>query len=121
LYAERTRIAEQIDREELRLARRRRETAMGSNAVIDAAADLYCVSVQAVLSQNRSPRVVKARQAACWILRAQEWSLPRIGEALGRDHTTVLYACRKVDASPSTKALLWPIVHRFDRLVEEAS
>ena len=61
--------------------------------------------------------MVKARQAACWILRTQEWSLPRIAAAMGRDHTTVLHACRQVDKRPATKALLWPIVHKFEEAV----
>lgn len=49
---------------------------------------------------RRTAPIVKARQTACFVARRFTGrSLPSIGNALGRkDHTTVLYACRKVEA-----------------------
>lgn len=79
--------------------------------IIDTAADLYGVDVDEVLSTSRNDRVVRARQAACWLLRGHGMSLPEIGKAIGRDHTTVLHAVRKIDADPGRRSLLWKILH----------
>jgi chromosomal replication initiation ATPase DnaA len=78
--------------------------------IIAAAADLYGVDVDDVLSTSRADRAVRARQGACWLLRGHGMSLPEIGRALGRDHTTVLYACRKIDADPGRRSLLWKLL-----------
>lgn len=103
LYRMRTRIAAEIDYYE-------RAGLTRTEHVIAAAADLYGVTADAVLSNDRGGRVVLARQAACWLLRARGLSLPTIGRALGRDHTTVLYACNKLDADPAKRALLYALL-----------
>ncbi len=43
---------------------------------------------------------VAARWAVFWALRQAPycWSLPRIGKFMERDHTTILYALRRVEA-----------------------
>ena len=75
--------------------------------IISRAARLYDVEPDDIFGQNRHRRPTLARQAACWMLRNHAGlSLPCIGGILGIDHTTVLYACRKIDGSPSARALL---------------
>jgi chromosomal replication initiator protein len=75
--------------------------------VILRAARLYDVEPDDILSRNRHRRPMLARQAACWMLRNHVGlSLARIGNVLGVDHTTVMLACRKIDAAPSIRALL---------------
>lgn len=111
LYRKRAWLAAEIEREEAAQARRGRAT-VSSGAVIGSTADLYGVTVEQVLSTSRDPRIVKARQGAMWLLRADGWSLPKIGAALGRDHTTVLHACNKIDGDPATRGLLWPLLRR---------
>lgn len=94
-----------IDREidaELRL----QAAPLGSDSAIQRAAELYGIAPAEVISGSRRPHVVKARQGAAWLLRSKGLSLPQIGFLLGCHHTTVLHACRKIDASPSTRALL---------------
>jgi hypothetical protein len=45
-----------------------------------------------VLGRSRSPRPVAARKELCRRMRHElGWSLSRIGEKIGRDHTTVLH------------------------------
>lgn len=45
----------------------------------------------AVFTENRQPRVVVARRELCEVLRHLGWTLPRIGRAVGRHHTSVLH------------------------------
>jgi chromosomal replication initiator protein len=61
-------------------------------------ADSFGVSVENLIGPDRRQEVVLPRQIAMYLLREEaNYSLPKIGEALGgRDHTTVMYACQKV-------------------------
>lgn len=65
--------------------------------VIDAVAQVFKISVDKILSADRSRNVAEPRHLAMYILREDaKISLPQIGEAFGgRDHTTVMYAIKK--------------------------
>ena len=66
-------------------------------AVVDLVAKVYNLSVDRLLSPDRSRDVALPRQIAMYLMRETNLSLPQIGQALGgRDHTTVMYACEKV-------------------------
>jgi chromosomal replication initiator protein len=65
--------------------------------VIDIVAKAFNLSVDRMLSPERSHDVALPRQIAMFLMRETNVSLPQIGQALGgRDHTTVMYACEKV-------------------------
>jgi chromosomal replication initiator protein len=67
------------------------------DAVVDLVARTFNLSVEQLLSPDRSHDVVLPRQIAMYLMRETNVSLPQIGQALGgRDHTTVMYACKKV-------------------------
>jgi chromosomal replication initiator protein len=61
-------------------------------------ADYYQLKMSDLLSRRRSRSVARPRQVAMSIAKElTNHSLPEIGESFGgRDHTTVLHACRKV-------------------------
>lgn len=61
-------------------------------------ADQYKLKMSDLLSKRRSRSIARPRQVAMYIAKElTNHSLPEIGEAFGgRDHTTVLHACRKV-------------------------
>jgi|TARA_B100000745_G_scaffold119429_1_gene77210 chromosomal replication initiator protein len=61
-------------------------------------AEYYKVKVSDLLSKRRSRSVARPRQMAMSLAKElTSHSLPEIGESFGgRDHTTVLHACRKV-------------------------
>lgn len=61
-------------------------------------ADYYKIKVAEMYSQKRTRAIARPRQAAMWLARElTPHSLPEIGEAFGgRDHTTVLHACRTI-------------------------
>ncbi|WP_018948296.1 chromosomal replication initiator protein DnaA [Thioalkalivibrio sp. ALMg11] len=61
-------------------------------------ADYYRVKVADLLSSRRSRSIARPRQIAMALAKElTQHSLPEIGQAFGgRDHTTVIHACRKV-------------------------
>jgi chromosomal replication initiator protein len=61
-------------------------------------AEYYKVRVSELLSKKRTRSIARPRQVAMALAKElTNHSLPEIGEAFGgRDHTTVLHACRKV-------------------------
>ena len=61
-------------------------------------ADFYKIKVAEMYSQKRTRAIARPRQVAMWLARElTAHSLPEIGDAFGgRDHTTVLHACRTV-------------------------
>ena len=67
-------------------------------AIQDAACAHFDLTREELLSRSRAERVVWPRQAAMYLCKElTEQSLPAIARAFaGRDHTTVLYACKRV-------------------------
>lgn len=67
--------------------------------LVHAAAAEFGVSVGAILSPRRDAAFVEARQVVMYLAVAHLGrSLPTIGRCLQRDHTTVLYAHRRIAA-----------------------
>lgn len=57
----------------------------------------YNIRVADLNSQRRTRSLARPRQMAMSLAKElTQHSLPEIGEAFGRDHTTVLHACRKI-------------------------
>jgi len=67
-------------------------------------ADYYKIKVSEMYSKKRSRNVARPRQIAMALAKElTQLSLPDIGEAFGgRDHTTVLHACRKIASLKAT-------------------
>ncbi len=68
-------------------------------------AEYYKIKVADLLSKRRSRSVARPRQMAMALAKElTNHSLPEIGDAFGgRDHTTVLHACRKIRAATRRK------------------
>jgi chromosomal replication initiator protein len=66
--------------------------------ILETIAREFDVSLEELLSTNRSQRIAFPRQVAMYMLREEsELSLPKIGEILGgRDHTTIMYGHEKI-------------------------
>jgi chromosomal replication initiator protein len=73
-------------------------------AIQAAACEHFGLTLQELLSRSRAERVVWPRQAAMYLCKElTTQSLPAIGRAFGgRDHTTVLHACKRVAAHIAT-------------------
>jgi chromosomal replication initiator protein len=67
--------------------------------ILEAVAEDKGLTVEDLTGQNRSAKIAIPRQLAMYILREyNEISFPQVGELLGgRDHTTVMYATKKVN------------------------
>ncbi|MEM1175360.1 MAG: chromosomal replication initiator protein DnaA [Pseudomonadota bacterium] len=68
-------------------------------------ADYYKIRVADLLSKKRSRSIARPRQLAMALSKElTNHSLPEIGDAFGgRDHTTVLHGCRRVEALRETE------------------
>lgn len=62
------------------------------------AAEYYNIKISDILSKRRSRTIARPRQMAMYLAKElTNHSLPEIGDAFGgRDHTTVLHACKRI-------------------------
>ena len=69
-------------------------------------AEYYNIKISDILSKRRNRTIARPRQVAMALAKeVTNHSLPEIGEAFGgRDHTTVLHACRKIAELRETSA-----------------
>ena len=72
--------------------------------ILMAVADAFDVTLDALCGRDRSREVSSARQVAMYIAHKKaEIPLQQVGEALGgRNHSTVLYSCERVEALLAT-------------------
>lgn len=77
----------------------------------------FRVTVKQLRGAARHRNVLLARQSAMYLARRKTpLSLVRIGEAFGgRDHTTVMNACRKIEATIATDATMAGILRDIER------
>jgi len=69
-----------------------------ATSIINDVAESYGVTVEALLSTKRARPLPDARSIACWLLcYTLHMSTTEAGEALNRDHSTVIVAIKKVD------------------------
>ena len=96
------------------IARRERPTI---DRVLDLTAAAFDVSREELLSAARSARVAWPRQLAMYLARRHTGaSLPAIGERFGgRNHTTVMYACRKASERLALDPAAQALVHDLER------
>ena len=74
------------------------ETVIAPIEIINAVASFYKITPDEIYGNSRTAAIAMARQIAMYICREQtNLSLPKIGQLFGnRDHTTVMYANRRV-------------------------
>ena len=74
--------------------------------IMKTAAEYYKVKMADLLSKRRSRAIARPRQLAMALCKElTNHSLPEIGDAFGgRDHTTVLHACRQIKSLAETNA-----------------
>jgi chromosomal replication initiator protein len=68
-------------------------------AVMEDTASRAGLSLQELRSLDRSATLAKTRAIAMWRVRQLGLSYPEIGRLFGRDHTSVIAAVRKIDAT----------------------
>ncbi len=83
--------------------------------IVEEVARTYDVSEKDILSKRKTAELARARQIAMYIAKeTTELAYKPIGEAFGKDHTTVLYAVKKVDMwlkeNPHEKEIIEDII-----------
>jgi chromosomal replication initiation ATPase DnaA len=81
------------------------------------AAAVFQISPVEIFTLDRHAEIRDARAVVYFVGRLLGESYPRIGHALGRDHTTVLSGCRKVAADPRLRAIADDIAGQLGRAV----
>ncbi|MDC7226129.1 MAG: chromosomal replication initiator protein DnaA [Spirochaetales bacterium] len=83
--------------------------------------DYFNVSTADLKSKKRTKAVTLPRQIAMYILRElTEYSTTEIGyEFGGRDHTTVMHACQRIESRMKTDSTLEPTINNLIRTVKD--
>lgn len=91
-------ITPEFAQETLRDLLRAQQQAIGIPNIQKTVADYYGLQMKDLLSKRRTRSLARPRQVAMALTKElTEHSLPEIGDAFaGRDHTTVLHACRQI-------------------------
>ncbi|QBD79966.1 chromosomal replication initiator protein DnaA [Ktedonosporobacter rubrisoli] len=76
-----------------------REASLNGRQIAEAVADYYHTSLEAMRGKQRDKHIVMPRQIAMYLIRQEtQASLLEIGQFFGgRDHSTVLHACEKIE------------------------
>ncbi|MEO7021775.1 MAG: chromosomal replication initiator protein DnaA [Ktedonobacteraceae bacterium] len=76
-----------------------RESRLDSRQIAEVVAEFYHISLEAMCSKQRDKYIVMPRQIAMYLIRQEtQVSLLEIGQIFGgRDHSTVMHACEKID------------------------
>jgi chromosomal replication initiator protein len=85
-----------------------REPRLNSQQITQAVAEYYRVSLEDICGKQRDKHIVMPRQIAMYLIR-QETQIPlvEIGQLFGgRDHSTVLHACEKIDRAMTIDSTL---------------
>jgi len=79
--------------------------------IIKTVAEFYNITINDLIDRSRKKELVRPRQITMYLIRKElNNSYPSIGEKLGgRDHTTVMYACQKIEKD----------IQKQDSIIEE--
>ncbi|MCX8013533.1 MAG: chromosomal replication initiator protein DnaA, partial [Rectinema sp.] len=102
---------------------RMRPQSINVGSIIRTVADYYKLSVSDIKGKKRSKNIALARQVAMYIIREiTDYSTTEIGtEFNGRDHTTVMHSCQKIEDMIKFDATFSAVVQRLIRECKEAS
>lgn len=75
------------------------DISLESQKVLQKVAQAYNFTVDDLINHDRTPSLVQARHIVMYLLRTDlALSFPNIAVLLDRDHTTILYGCKKVQS-----------------------
>lgn len=82
-----------------------------SRRILIACCIRFGVTLEEVQSLRRGARIVQARQVACWLMKQfTRESFPSMARRIGgRDHTTPLHACKKINAQIAYNRATLPV------------
>ena len=90
------------------------------DVIIDCVSDYYNLSPTLLRGDSRKKEIAHARHVAVYLTREMTgMSLPRIGDAFGRDHSTIINSCDKVTRLMETSQDLRSAVADIRRMVTQ--
>jgi chromosomal replication initiator protein len=82
--------------------------------------EYYKIKLTDLLSKKRNRQVVRPRHIAMWLCRhVTQFSLPIIGDAFDRDHTSVMNACDNIEALRAKDSVLAHDLHVLVQMFKE--
>jgi chromosomal replication initiator protein len=99
-----------------------RQANMSIELIQKVVAEYFSLSSNDLKSKKRTQNIVFPRQLAMYIVREiTEFSTTEIGQVFGgRDHTTVMYSCDKIEEKKRADPTLEPTIESLKRLIKEA-
>jgi chromosomal replication initiator protein len=100
----------------------KRHSAITVDSIIRMVADYYKLSLSDVKGKKRSKNIALARQVAMFVIReVTEYSTTEIGvEFGGRDHTTVMHSCQKIEQVSKFDPAFDTVIQRLLREARES-
>lgn len=115
-----TPITEDLAQRALKTIIKKERTVLSPEKVMDEVAARYGIRREDILSTRRNRDVAVPRQLAIYLTRElAQLSTTRIGEAFGRDHSTIMHACRKTADSIASDKEFSRIVEEITRAIQE--
>ena len=84
--------------------------------IVQAACEEFSLTREAFHSRRQDRAVTTPRKIVAWLLRnhpSAQFSFPIIAEVMGRDHSTILYACREIRDAIKLKRRELPRIQRI--------
>jgi chromosomal replication initiator protein len=99
-----------------------RQANMSIEIIQKVVAEYFSLLANDLRSKKKAQNIAYARQIAMYIGREiTEYSTTEIGQAFGgRDHTTVMYSCNKIEERMKVDPTLEPTIETLKRLIKEA-
>lgn len=113
-------ITEELAQRALKTIIKKEKTAISPEKIMDEVAARYSIRRDDILSQRRNRDIAVPRQLAIYLTRElAQLSTTRIGNAFGRDHSTIMHACRKTAESIAADKEFARIVDEITRAIME--
>lgn len=93
---------------------------MTVKAIAQIVADEYDIPLHEIMGERRHKETTVARHVAQWLCKKHAgWSLAHTGRRFNKHHTSVIHACRLVDASVASNMAMAARVGRLSHIIEE--
>ncbi len=88
--------------------------------IIQGVSEFYELEPGDILGRRKTRVIARARLVSYWLARKLTGrSYPELGDDFGRDHTTVMIGCNRIDYQRSTNLDVWTDVEFFLRSLPE--
>lgn len=96
------------------------ESSLSAKSIVDAVSKFYSITNKDLVGKSRKKELVKPRQVVMYLLREEiGMSYPTIGQELGgRDHTTAIHACKKIEREIKEKERMAQEINSIKQLIK---